>query len=92
MLDKLTLRDLRELRDHTGKSDLEEIFAPLQGDSFNLDSIEVIQYLIYLVRRKTQSDYSLNDALNVPLDELREFMNDDPLAAKTDTGESPSSE
>ena len=86
MLDNLTLRDLKELREHTGKTDIDEIFAPLSGESFSLEGVEVIQYLIYLVRRKTDSSYTLDDALDVSVDEMKDFLGASPLADKNVTG------
>ena len=88
MLDKLTLKDFKEIRDYTGKSSINEIFAPLTSGDFDLDGIEGLQALIYVVRKKTDPNYTIEEAAELTLEEMQAIFSgvtDAPLPEKSDT-------
>jgi hypothetical protein len=66
-LGDLTLGELEELEDHTG----------LPMDVLRYSSAKVITFVVYLVRRRKDPDYSLDDARNIKIDAVGQMTQDD---------------
>lgn len=75
-LGDLTLGELAALEDHTG----------LPMDAISYGSAKVIMFVVYLVRRRTEPGYSLEDAGNI---EIRKVSSDRPNVEAVVGGDGP---
>ena len=78
-VNQLTLNDIKELMEHTGASSMNEALRPLTDNSEDLtvDAITSLQFLIYLMKRAGDLGYTLEQASNISLAEMRGLMSSD---------------
>lgn len=69
----MSIRDVRDLMKFTGEPDLEKVFAPLEQGANSPESLETIAYIIYLMERAVTKNFTLDDALDLPLTVIQEL-------------------
>jgi len=72
----MTLRDARDLMEHLGKPTLNEALECLNFEEGNLDdeAIKAVQYVVFMMRRKSDPEFTLDAAMDVSMGELKELM------------------
>lgn len=66
----LSLRDTRDFLKYTKQPTLEKAFAIIEEGLQTVEAIETMAYLLYLLERKNNPDFTPEDALDVPMKSL----------------------
>lgn len=72
---EFTLEDIEYLLEATGKEEFSEIFSVFEGEgNLNAETINVMSQLIFVSNRKSNPEFTLEDAKRIPLGVFKEMM------------------